>query len=87
MDVIGFKFAELVKLDIKYKSVAATQNQQYTHRGSGRCTIKNIYYNNGKPSFELEGERRFCSYFREDTWHLNVVECPELSKSEVDHGR
>ena len=88
MDVIGLKLSELVKQDIKYKTVAATENQQYTHKGSGRCTIKDIYYNNGKPSFELEGERRSGKKFdREDIWHLNVVECPELSKSEVDHGR
>ena len=87
MDAIGFKLVELVKQDIKYKTEVATHNGQYTYRGSGVCTIKNIYYNNGKPSFELKGERRFCNYFREDIWHLNVVECPELSKSEVDYGR
>ena len=23
----------------------------------------------------------------EDKWHLNVVKCPELSKSEVEYGR
>ena len=88
MDAIGFKLVEIVKHDIKYKTDAATEEYRYVHAGSGKCTIKTIYYNNGKPSFNLEGDKCFSTtYGMEDKWHLNVVKCPEMSKSEDAYGR
>ena len=88
MDAIGFKLVKVVKQDIKYKTDAATEEYRYVHAGSGKCTIKTIYYNNGKPSFNLVGDKcASTTYGMKDKWHLNVVKCPKLSKSVVAYGR
>ena len=83
---IKFKVIELVKQDIKYKTDADTLDYKYTHAGSGKTTIKTIYWNSGRPSFECEGQPcRGTSYRREDIWRLNYVEAPEpFSSWQVD---
>lgn len=88
MDAIGFKLIELVKHDIKYKTDEDSMSGKYTHTGRGKVTIKTIYWNNGKPSFECEGKPCYgTSYKREDIWQLNVVTAPEPFGSEEVHGR
>ena len=88
MDDIGFKLIEIVKQDIKYKTDDDTRKFKYTYAGSGRVTIKTIFWNNGKPSFECEDRPCYgTSFRREDIWHLNVVTAPEPLGSREDHGR
>ena len=88
MDAIGFKFSELVKKDIKYKTERATCNREYSFTGPGRVSIKTIYWNNGRPSFECEDRPCYgTSYRREDIWHLNVVEAPKTLNLGAVHGR
>ena len=72
MFLMQFKVIELVEQDIKYKTDADTLDYKYTHAGSGKTTIKTIYWNSGRPSFECEGKPCYgTSYRREDIWHLN----------------
>jgi hypothetical protein len=88
MEAIGFKLIELVKQDIKYKTDADTLSYKYTHAGSGKVSIKTIFWNNGKPSFECVDKPCYgTSYKREDIWHLNVVTAPEPLRSRHVHGR
>lgn len=88
MDDIGFKLIEIVKQDIKYKTDEDTLSYKYTHAGSGKVTIKTIYWNNGKPSFHCEDKPCYgTSFKREDIWHLNVVLAPEPFSSMEEHGR
>lgn len=84
MDDIGFRLIEIVKQDIKYKLDEATLDYKYVHAGSGKVTIKTIFWNNGMPSFVCEDTCYGTSYFREDIWHLNVVTAPE---PQCVHGR
>ena len=88
MDDIGFKLIELVQQDIKYKTDEDTLNYNYAFVGGKKVTIKTIYWNNGKPSFECEGSL-CCGQRRdkEDMWHVNVVNAPEPFSSEEVHGR
>lgn len=88
LDDIGFKLVEIVRQDIKYKTDADTLDYKYTHAGSGKTTIKTIYWNFGRPSFECEGRTcRGTSYRREDLWRLNFVEAPEPFSSWHVDGR
>ncbi len=89
MDAVGFKLIELVQQDIKYKTDADTLRYKYVHAGSGKTTIKTIFWNKGRPSFECEDRPCYgTSYKREDIWHLNIVEGMQQSTSGmVVHGR
>ena len=88
MDDIGFKLIELVQQDIKYKTDEDSRKYNYAFVGRKKqVTIKTIYWNNGKPSFECKGSSchgQRCD--KEDVWHVNVVIAPEPFHSEV-HGR
>ena len=92
VDTIGFKLVELVKHDIKYKTLAASEEYKYVHAGLGKVTIKTIYYNDGSPSFDLK-EDMLCDRSHqlretcEDKWHLNVVDCPGLSPDSSEYGK
>ena len=88
MDDIGFKLIEIVKQDIKYKTDEDSWSYKYTHAGSGKVTIKTIFWNNGKPSFECKDKPCYgTSLRREDIWHLNVVLALEPFSSMEEHGR
>ena len=88
IDDIGFKLIEMVKHDIKFKTEEATMNRRYTHAGHGKVSMKTIYWNNGKPSFECEDKPCYStSPHKEDIWHCNVVTAPEPFCSEEVHGR
>ena len=88
IDVIGFKLIEIACQDIKYKTEEACLKNLYTHCGHGRVSLKTIYWNKGKPSFECEGKPCYgTSFKKEDIWHLNVVTAPEPFNSEEVHGR
>ena len=92
VDAIGFKLVELVQHDIKCKTVAATGENEYVHAGSGKVTIKTIYYNDGSPSFDLKGDMQYDQSHQlretcEDKWHLNVVDCPGFSPDSSYYGR
>ena len=78
MDTIGFKLIEIVQQDIKYKTESDTLAGKYVHTGCGKVTIKTIFWNNGRPSFVCEDKPCYgtCRY-KEDIWHLNVVEAPK----------
>ena len=78
MDTIGFKLIEIAQQDIKYKTVSDSLAGKYVHTGDGKVTIKTIFWNNGKPSFVCEGKPCYgTSRYKEDIWHLNVVEAPK----------
>ena len=88
MDAIGFKLIEIVKQDIKYKTDEDSRNYKYTHAGSGKVSIKTIFWNNGKPSFECKDKPCYgTSFKKDDIWQLNVVTAPEPFCSEEVHGR
>ena len=88
MDDIGFRLIEIVKQDIKYKLDETTLDYKYVHAGSGKVTIKTIFWNNGTPSFVCEDKPCYgTSYHRKDIWHLNVVTAPEPLASQCVHGR
>ena len=88
MDDIGFKLIEIAQQDIRYKTDEDTLSNKYVHTGSGKVTIRTIYWNNGKPSLHCEDKTCFGTSFRkEDVWHLNVVIAPEPFGSVEDHGR
>ena len=87
IDNIGFKLIDLVKQDIKYKTDETTLTYKYTHVGIV-STIKTLYYNGGRPSFELTGEKCFgTSRNKEDIWHVNEVVNPESFSLDSDYGR
>ena len=78
INAIGFKLIEIVQQDIKYKTESDTLAGKYAHTGDGKVTIKTIFWNNGRPSFVCEGKPCYgTSRYKEDIWHLNVVEAPK----------
>ena len=88
MDDIGFKLIEIVQQDIKYKTDQDSLSYKYAHAGSGKVTIRTIYWNNGKPSLECEDKPCYgTSFRREDIWHLNIVLASEPFSSMENHGR
>ena len=88
MDDIGFRLIEIVQQDIKYKLHKDTSAFKYVHVGSKGVSIKTIYWNNGRPSFDLENKLcRGTSYTKEDIWQLNVVKAPEPLASQCMDGR
>ena len=81
INTIGFELIEMAKQDIKYKSFDESS-------GSSRSSMKTIFWNNGKPSFDCENRPcRGTSNDKEDIWKLNVVIAPEPLGSLYDHGR
>ena len=85
---IGYKLIRIVQNDIHYKTGEASKKNRYTHAGHGKVTIKTIFWNKGKPSFEREGRRcHGTSPDKEDIWHLNVVTALEPFCSEEVHGK
>ena len=87
IDDIGFKPIEMAKNDINYKTEECTRRRRYVHAGDGRVSIKTIYWNDGKPSFERVDKPCYGTYRKEDIWHLNVVQAAEPHCSEEVHGR
>ena len=85
MDGIGFKLIEIAQQDIKYKTDSDTLACKYAHTGAGKVTIKTIFWNNGRPSFVCEDKPCYgTSRYKEDIWHLNVVEAPkEFAPKEI----
>ena len=85
IDKIGFKLIEIVQQDIKYKTDSDTLAGKYAHTGSGKVTIKTIFWNNGRPSFVCKDKPCYgTSRYKEDIWHLNVVEAPkEFAPKEI----
>ena len=87
MEEVGFELIKIAKQDIKYKNTKRT-NRELEVAGSGKVTMKTIFWNNGKPSFECEVKPCYgTSYKREDIWHLNIVTAPDPLGSQEDHGR
>jgi hypothetical protein len=88
IDTIGFRLIELVKQDIKYKTMQCSSEHKLRHTGSERVTMKTIFWNHGKPSFECVGRPCYGTNLRkEDIWHFNVVTAPEPFCSKEAHGR
>ena len=88
MDAIGFKLIEMMKHDIKYKTDRDTLDYKFSFNSSTPVSIKNMYWNNGRPSFECEDKpHKSSSFKREDIWHLNVVEGPKSLNLGVVEGR
>ena len=88
MDAIGFKLIDMVQQDIKYKTDKASSSLKYTFSGSGRVSLKTIYWNNGRPSLECEDKPCYgTSFKKEDIWRLNFVEAPESLNYGAVHGR
>ena len=85
MDAIGFKLIEIVQQDIRYKTDSDTLAGKYAHTGAGKVTIKTIFWNNGRPSFVCNDKPCYgTSRYKEDIWHLNVVEAPkEFAPKEI----
>ena len=78
VDGVGLELIQLVKQDIQFDILSE----------SHKPTTKVLYYNHGRPSLKLMGDR--CpgtSPNRRDIWHLNIVTCPGLLHSESDYGR
>ena len=76
MDSIGFKLIEIAQQDIKYKS--KSDSGKYVHTCFKKVTIKTIFWNNGRPSFECEDKPCYgTSKYKKDIWHCNVVEAPK----------
>ena len=86
MDAIGFKLIGIEKHDIKYKTDQDSIDYKYSFNSSTPVSIKTIYWNNGRPSFECEDKpHKSTTFKREDIWHLNVVEGPKsLNLGEVE---
>ena len=67
MDAIGFKLIKIVRQDIKYKTEQDSMEGRFRHVGSGKVSIKTIFWNNGKPSFQCIDKPCYgVSYKRED---------------------
>lgn len=78
IDAIGFKLIEMEQHDIKYKTDQDSIDYKYSFNSGTPVSIKTIYWNNGKPSFECEDRPHKSTWSRrEDIWRLNVVEAPE----------
>ena len=78
VDAVGLELIQLVRQDIPFDSLGE----------SHKPTTKVLYYNHGRPSLKLMGDR--CpgtSPNRRDIWHLNIVTCPGLLHTESDYGR
>ena len=88
IDAIGFRLIEITQQDIKYKLDDESRDNHYVHAGSGQVSMKTIYWNNGKPSFDcLEKPCRGTSYDKQDLWHLNVVNAPKPFATRSIYGR
>ena len=75
---VGLELTQLVKQDIQFNILSE----------SHKLRTNVLYYNHGRPSLKLMGDR--CpgtSPNRRDIWHLNIVICPGLLHSEPDCGR
>ena len=82
IDAIGFRLIEIAQQDIKYKLDDDSRGYRYVHAGSGQVSMKTIYWNNGKPSFDYVGKLcRGTSYDKQDLWHLNEVNVPFTTRS------
>jgi len=69
MEAVGYKLIQIVKQDIEYKTDEDTLNSHM-----GKNSIKTLYYNQGSPSFELNGERCYgTTEKKEDKWQINRV--------------
>ncbi len=91
IDIAGFTLINFVHHDIKFKTVRATQNNEFVwKREQASVCLRTLYWNSGKPSFLLQGDRCYgpdCVRIR-DEWHLNYVTAPELMMStNFDYGR
>ena len=59
---------------------------KYTFVGSGKTTIKTIYWNEGKPSLECTGPKCYgTSRDKEDIWHINEVKASNTSEEIGGH--
>ena len=88
IDAIGFRLIEIAQQDIKYKLDDDSRDYRYVHAGSGHVSMKTIFWNNGKPSFDCVNNRcRGTSRDKQDLWHLNVVDAPEPFATQSIHGR
>ena len=85
IDAIVFRLIEIAQQDIKYKLDDESRDFRYIHVGSGPVSMKTIYWNNGKPSFDCVGKPcRGTSYDKQD---LNVVDAPEPFATQSIYGR
>ena len=81
IDTIGFELIEMARQDIKYKSFDESS-------GSTRSSVKTLFWNNSKPSFDCEYMPCYgTSNDKKDIWKLNVVTAPEPLGSLYDDGR
>ena len=88
IDAIGFRLIEIAQQDIMYKLDDESRDFHYVHVGSGPVSMKTIYWNNGKPSFDcVEHPCRITSYDKKDIWYLNVVDAPEPFGTGSIYGR
>ena len=90
VDEAGHILISMVKHDIKYKTNEASSGGSYAWRNGGQsvCT-KTLYWNDGHPSYELQGKTCYGPKQNVvDEWRLNVATAPKsmLSISDV-YGR
>ncbi len=91
IDTVGFTLINLVHHDIKFKTEQATENYKFAwKRDQASVCLRTLYWNSGKPSFLLQGDRcsgPVCGRIR-DEWHLNYVRAPEpIMSRNFDYGR
>ena len=77
MEDVGFELVKTAEQDIHYKLEEDTLANKYVHTGAGKTTIETIFWNNGKPSFDRQGQLYFGAPGCHDSWHLNVVKAPK----------
>ena len=77
LDKVGFQLVRIVKHDIKYKTNEATNNGIYSHRpGEKRCTLKTLFWNDGKPSFECQVKNPGPPRIRSQIGQSNTAKAP-----------
>ena len=90
-DSVGHALITIAQHDIKYKTEEASAKREYSWTGENKSVcLKTIFWNNGNPSFVLQGELCYGprTYNIKDQWHVNHVTAPEaiMSSSSV-YGR
>ena len=89
MDAIGFKLSDMVEHDIKYKRNQDSREYKYRFNSSTPVSIKTIYWNKGRSSFECKDKPHKSMWLKdeEDAWQLNVMEAPESLNLGEEDGR
>ena len=89
IDTAGFILINLVHHDIKFKTMKATGDDEFIWKRQRTVCLRTLYWNSGKPSSLLQGDRCFEPDRRiRDEWHLNYVTAPERMMSRnFDYGR